>query len=119
MLNLLHRHYRRHLSSQLSAGSRRYQSTLRPASILKALDLDSSRVIPGVYFGSKWTGSGEILRSVNPADNSTIAEVQGVGSKRDTGKSSYTPKGTVQELQMALSEMEKAKKEWRLVGLHG
>jgi len=57
---------------------RRYNSKLSAQSILKKLDIDASRPIPGVYYGKGWQGSGALLTSVNPATNEVIGQVQGV-----------------------------------------
>ena len=50
----------------------------RAAAVLNALDIPTSKEIPGVYDGS-WTGTGEVLESVCPTTGEVLARVQSVG----------------------------------------
>jgi aldehyde dehydrogenase family 7 protein A1 len=65
-------------------------------SIMKALDLSTESVIPGVYNG-KWGGSGSIVESINPATHQVLGRVQ---------------VGTPGDLNETLEVMSKAKKIW-------
>jgi len=64
-------------------------------SFLKELGLE--RVNKGVYNG-QWSGSGEIIKSIDPATKEVIAEVQ---------------TGSVQDLEKCLKTSEDAFKQWR------
>ena len=50
----------------------------RASAVLNALEIQTSKEIPGVYDGS-WTGTGEVLESVCPTTGEVLARVQGVG----------------------------------------
>ncbi|CAO1385637.1 unnamed protein product [Diamesa serratosioi] len=60
-------------------------------------DLGLSRTNKGVYNG-EWTGNGEIVKSIDPATNEVIAEVQ---------------TGTVDDLEKCLQVSNDAFKQWR------
>lgn len=64
-------------------------------SFLKELGLE--RTNKGVYCG-EWSGSGEIVKSIDPATNEVIAEVQ---------------TGNVQDLEKCLKVADDAYKQWR------
>lgn len=55
--------------------------TSRAATVLNALDISTTKEIPGVYDGS-WTGTGEVLESVCPTTGEVLARVQGVSRSR-------------------------------------
>lgn len=60
-------------------------------------DLGLERVNKGVYSG-EWSGNGEIIKSIDPATNEVIAEVQ---------------TGSVQDLDKCLKTADEAYKLWR------
>lgn len=64
-------------------------------SFLKELGLE--RINKGVYSG-EWSGNGEVVKSIDPATNEVIAEVQ---------------TGNVQDLEKCLKTADEAYKQWR------
>jgi aldehyde dehydrogenase family 7 member A1 len=71
-------------------------STLSIEEIFSHLGLQSSAPNPGVYNG-KWSGSGDLLTSKNPATGTILGTVQS---------------GTVDEYENTIKLMRQAKKNW-------
>ena len=78
--------------------SHRCYSVSSKADVFKVLDINLKQVIPGVYTGSKWCGSGKVIDCLDPSTNEIIGQVA---------------TGTPAEYNEAVSNMQKSMKMWR------
>lgn len=69
-------------------------------SFLKDLGIDTSKPIPGVFTGRRYTGSGAMLSSVNPHDQSVNAQIT---------------TGTIQEYRETMSNIQQDLKQLAMI----